>query len=141
MKSVRSKFSALKQICTYIPGHLVANLARSHGIDKKCRTFSPWSHVVSLLYAQLPHSSGLNNVCDGLRFHTGKLGVNSRCHATGAKYAIECQQKSLRRYDREIILVCVRSSQNPESVVWRKMPHRVNRFIGQYKRRNAGREV
>jgi len=74
MKSARSKFSTLKQICTYIPGHLVANLARSHGIDKKCRTFSPWSHVVSLLYAQLAHSSGLNNVCDGLRLHTGKLG-------------------------------------------------------------------
>ena len=75
MKSARSKFSTLKQICTYIPGHLVAKLARSHGIDKKCRTFSPWSHVVSLLYAQLAHSSGLNNVCDGLRLHKGKLGA------------------------------------------------------------------
>ena len=75
MKSARSKFSTLKQIRTYIPGHLVAKLARSHGIDKKCRTFSPWSHVVSLLYAQLAHSSGLNNVCAGLRLHKGKLGA------------------------------------------------------------------
>ena len=30
--------------------------------------------MVSLLYAQLAHSSGLNNVCDGFRLHTGKLG-------------------------------------------------------------------
>ena len=75
MKSARSKFSTLNQICTYIPGHLVAKLSRSHGVDRKCRTFSPWSHVVSLLYAQLAHSGGLNNVCDELRLHKGKLGA------------------------------------------------------------------
>ena len=31
------------------------------------RTFSPWSHVVSLLFAQLTHAIGLNDVCDSLR--------------------------------------------------------------------------
>ena len=75
MKSTRSKFSTLKQICTYIPGHLVTKLARAHGVDEQWRTFSPFSHVVSLLYAQLAHSSGLNNVCDGLTLHKGKLGA------------------------------------------------------------------
>jgi hypothetical protein len=54
---------------------MVTKLARAHGIDEKWRTFSPWSHVVSLLYSQLAHSSGLNNVCDGLRLHKGKLGA------------------------------------------------------------------
>ena len=91
MKSARSKFSTLKQICTYIPGHLVAKLARSQGIDKKCRTFSPWSHVVSLLYAQLAHSSGLNNVCDELRLHKGKLGAIRGC----------ASRKLVRLYFRE----------------------------------------
>ncbi len=75
MKSTRSKFSTLKQVCEHIPGHLVAKLARKHGVDEQARTFSPWSHVVALLYAQLAHAIGLNNVCDGLRLHRGKLGA------------------------------------------------------------------
>lgn len=75
MKSTRSEFTTLKQICEHIPGHLVAKLARKHGVDKQARTFSPWSHVVSLLYAQLAHSIGLNNVCDGLRLHKTSLAA------------------------------------------------------------------
>src|SRR5208283_330690 len=39
------------------------------------RDFSPWSHVVSLLYAQLTHSLGLNDVCDALRLHSGPLSA------------------------------------------------------------------
>ncbi len=75
MKSARSKFSTLDQICQYIPGHLVAKLARKHGVEEQARTFTPWSHVVSLLYAQLSHAIGLNNVCDGLRMHKAKLAT------------------------------------------------------------------
>lgn len=52
---------------------MVRNLASEYGVDKKCRTFSAWSHVVSLLYAQLTHSIGLNDVCDALRHHSSKL--------------------------------------------------------------------
>lgn len=33
MKSSRSKFNILQQICTYIPGHLVATLARKYAVD------------------------------------------------------------------------------------------------------------
>ena len=72
-RSAHSKFSTLQQVCTLIPGHLVAKLARKHGVDQQARTFSPWSHIVSLLYAQLAHAVGLNNVCDGLRLHQGAL--------------------------------------------------------------------
>ena len=42
-------------------------------MDKKARTFSPWSHLVSLIYAQLTHAIGLNDICDGLRLHSGML--------------------------------------------------------------------
>ena len=52
---------------------MVRNLASEYGVDKKCRTFSAWNHVVSLLYAQLTHSIGLNDVCDALRHHSAKL--------------------------------------------------------------------
>ena len=37
------------------------------------RTFSAWSHVVAMLYAQLTHAIGLNDVCDALRHHVGWL--------------------------------------------------------------------
>jgi hypothetical protein len=69
----RSQFSVLRQICNFIPSYLVPKLARETGVDKKARTFSPWSHLVSLLYAQLTHAIGLNDVCDGLRLHSGLL--------------------------------------------------------------------
>jgi len=69
----RSKVSILRQICNLIPQHLVSKIARITGAEDKSRTFSPWSHVVSLGYAQLTHSIGLNDVCDSLQLHSGPL--------------------------------------------------------------------
>jgi hypothetical protein len=68
-------FSTLGQICKLIPVHLVAKLARATGVEGKARTFTPWSHVVTLLYAQLAHCLSLNDVCDGLSFFTGRLAA------------------------------------------------------------------
>ena len=73
MKTARSEFTILKQICELVPAHLVTHLARIHGVEDKCRTFDPWSHVVSLLHAQLAHSLSLNDVCDTLQNHSGVL--------------------------------------------------------------------
>jgi hypothetical protein len=61
----RSQFAVLRQLCNFISPHLVTKLARETGVDKKARTFSPWSHLVSLIYAQLTHAIGLNDICDG----------------------------------------------------------------------------
>ncbi|MCK9590323.1 MAG: DUF4372 domain-containing protein, partial [Terrimicrobiaceae bacterium] len=58
-----SKFTVLRQLCNLIPSHLVPKLARETGVDKVCRTFSAWSHVVTMLYAQLTHCIGLNDAC------------------------------------------------------------------------------
>lgn len=69
----RSKCAILSQLCQMIPAHLVGNIAKAHGVDKKARTFSPWSHVVTLLFAQLIHASSLHHVCDALRSHLPKL--------------------------------------------------------------------
>ncbi|MCC5877505.1 MAG: IS4 family transposase [Candidatus Sumerlaeia bacterium] len=69
----RSKYAILSQLCQMIPAHLVGKIARAHGVDKKARTFSPWSHVVTLLFAQLIHASSLHHVCDALRSHLPKL--------------------------------------------------------------------
>lgn len=70
-----AKFSVLRQLCNLIPNHLVPSLAREHRSEDHARTFSHWSHVVALLYAQLTHSIGLNDVCDALRLHSGPLSA------------------------------------------------------------------
>ena len=74
-KPTRTKFSLLRQLCNFIPNHLVPQLAREHAVEERSRTFRPWSHVVSLIYAQLTHALGLNDVCDALRLHSGPLSA------------------------------------------------------------------
>ena len=74
-KPTAGKFSLLRQICNLIPPHLVPKLARETGVENQWRAFTPWSHVVCLLYAQLTHSLGLNDVCDALRLHSGPLSA------------------------------------------------------------------
>jgi IS4 transposase len=69
----KSPYTVLNQICNLIPPLMVPNLARAHGVDKKSRTFSPWSHVVGLMYAHLSHAFGLNDVCDAMGEHAGKV--------------------------------------------------------------------
>src|SRR5260370_34535052 len=73
IKPTRSKFNILRQICNFIPQHEVSQIARTTGAQDKSRTFTPWSHVVSLGYAQLTHSIGLNDLCDSLQLHSGPL--------------------------------------------------------------------
>src|SRR5438552_11078888 len=69
----RSHLNILRQICNFIPAHEVSTIARTTGAEDKSRTFKPWSHVVSLLDAQLTHSIGLNDLCDSLQLHSGPL--------------------------------------------------------------------
>ncbi len=71
----RSKLSVFRQLCNLIPTQLVAQLARATGVEQKARSFSPWSHVVSLLFAQFTHAVGLNDVSDSLRLHSGPLSA------------------------------------------------------------------
>ena len=66
-----SKLNLLRQIGNFIPDFLVPRLARETGVQDKTRTFSPWSHLLALMSAQLTHSIGLNDVCDALALHSG----------------------------------------------------------------------
>jgi hypothetical protein len=70
-KPAASKLTILRQVCQLIPAHLTVKIAREHRIDS--RSFSPWSHVVSMLYAQLCRAASLNDVCDGLNIHQEAL--------------------------------------------------------------------
>jgi hypothetical protein len=60
----------LYQICNLIPPLMAPSLARQHGVDRKSQTFS---HVVGLVYAHLSHAFELNDVCDVMDEHTGKV--------------------------------------------------------------------
>ena len=95
------KFTVLRQIYNYIPPHLVPHLAHETGVDEKARTFSPWSHVVTLGYAQLAHSLSLNDVCDGLQLNSGPLSAvrgatpptrNNLSHANKVRDAVMAEQ-------------------------------------------------
>jgi len=78
MNPAASKYTVLNQICNQIPRNLVPRLARKHGVDKKAREFTPWSHVVAMLHAQLAHSLSLNDVADTMRNHAGALATIRR---------------------------------------------------------------
>lgn len=75
MKPARHKFTLLKQVIENIPAYLVPKLARKHGVDKRSRSFSPWSHVVAMFFSQLSHALSLNDICDTLRHHHGVLAT------------------------------------------------------------------
>lgn len=96
-----SKLSILRQLFNYIPNHLVPHLARETGVDEQARTFSPWSHVISLGYAQLTHSLSLNDVCDALQLNSGPLSAirgatpptrNNLSHANKVRDAAMAEQ-------------------------------------------------
>jgi len=72
----RRHTTILRQLVELIPAYLVPKLARETGVEDQARTFSPWSHVVAMLYAQVSHAFGLNDVCDALRLQvTALLGM------------------------------------------------------------------
>jgi hypothetical protein len=71
--------TVLRQLVELIPAYLVPKLARETGVADRARTFTPWSHVVAMLYAQVSHALGLNDVCDALR-----LQVTALCAMRGA---------------------------------------------------------
>lgn len=73
MNPLKHKMAVLKQIYKLIPRNLVPKLAHKHGVDKQSRSFSPGSHVLALVFGQLSHALGLNDICDTLRNHKGVL--------------------------------------------------------------------
>jgi hypothetical protein len=115
-KPAASKMPVLAQLCKQIPEGLVPKIAREHGIDKQARTFDCWSHVVSLLYAQLTHSMGLNDVCDGLNHHARWLG-SVRGATPPARNTLSHANKT-------------RESDFMEKLFWQTLGHLENRLPG-----------
>ncbi|MGD0815984.1 MAG: IS4 family transposase [Verrucomicrobiota bacterium] len=109
IKPTRSRFNVLRQICNLIPEHQVSKIARETGATDKSRTFSPWSHTVSLLDAQLTHCIGLNDLCDSLQLHSGPLST--------LRGATAPSRNGLSHANRE------RPAQMAEQLFWRVLEH------------------
>src|SRR6056297_521416 len=71
--SSRANVVVLKQVLNLIPRHLIGRHARETGVDAKARSFSVTSHLAAMLFAQLSHAIGLNDVCDWLRLKSAAL--------------------------------------------------------------------
>jgi hypothetical protein len=111
-KPTRSKFALLRQLCNLIPNQLVPQLARETGVADQARTFSPWSHVVSLLYAQLTHSLGLNDVCDALRLHSGPLSAVRGATPPGKNTLSHANRERDPRLAQELFWAVLKHLQN-----------------------------
>jgi hypothetical protein len=69
----RANVIVLKQILNFIPLGMINRHARETGVDTKSRSFSVLSHLSAMLFAQLSHAIGLNDVCDWLRLKAAVL--------------------------------------------------------------------
>src|SRR5690606_32368623 len=107
MLPARHQSTVFKQILDLIPRNLVPKLATAHGVDEKCRSFSPWSHVVAMLFAQFSHALSLNDICDTLRHHSGVL--------TTARAATQPSRNGLSHANRE------RNADMAEALFWQTL--------------------
>jgi hypothetical protein len=69
----RSNVIVLKQMLNLIPRGMINRHALETGVEAKARTFSVLSHLSAMLFAQLSHAIGLNDVCDWLRLKSSVL--------------------------------------------------------------------
>jgi hypothetical protein len=70
----RANVVVLKQILNLIPRGLINRHALATGVEARARSFSVVSHLSAMLFAQLSHAMGLNDVCDWLRLKSAALG-------------------------------------------------------------------
>lgn len=69
----RANVVVLKQMLNLIPRGMINRHALETGVEAKARSFSVVSHLSSMLFAQLSHAMGLNDVCDWLRLKSAAL--------------------------------------------------------------------
>ena len=69
----RTSVIALKQMLNLIPRGMINRHALATGVEAKARSFTVVSHLSAMLFAQLSHAMGLNDVCDWLRLKSAVL--------------------------------------------------------------------
>ncbi len=116
--------TVLRQLVELIPAYLVPKLAREYGVDEQARSFSPWSHVVSLLYAQLSHALSLNDVCDGLQLFKTPL--------RGLRGATPPSRNALSHANK------IRDCEMAEALFWQVLKHLAATYPGFARGRTRG---
>ena len=98
------------------------------------RLSRPWSHVVSLLYAQLTHSLGLNDVCDALRLALRPVVGTAWGHGPAEQeHAVPCQPApAIPKMAEQTVLGRAGSFADLAACLWRQ-PHRPQ-FAFRFKR-------
>ena len=115
-KPAGHRYTTLKQMCKLIPGHLVTSLAHKHGVDAKSRIFTPWSHTVTMLYAHMAHSLGLNDVCDALQMNAATLST--------IRGAVPPSRNNLSHANK------IRNADMAEDLYWSMMKHLMDTVPG-----------
>lgn len=115
-KPARDRICVLAQLCKFIPSHAVPRIARELGDEKKARTFSAWSHVVSLLHAQLCHCISLADVCDALALRKSRLSL--------LRGATAPRRNTLSHANKE------RDPKLMEMLFWETLNHLINQSPG-----------
>ena len=95
---------------------MVANLAKEYGVTEQSRTFTPWSHVVSLVHAQITHAIGLNDVCDSLQMNQEALST--------IRGATPPNRNTLSHANK------IRNSAMAEALYWQVMDHLMTQSPG-----------
>lgn len=67
--------TALTQISKRIPRNLIPRIAHVHGVDNRARSFTPVSDVLALMFSQLNHAIGINDIWYTLKNHFGVLST------------------------------------------------------------------
>lgn len=114
MKPTRYKFTILHQVMSILPIHLVSKISRQYGIDKIARSFTPWSHVVSMVFGQISHALSLNDICDTLWNHSSALFT--------IRGACPPRRNTLSHANR------TRNAQMAESLFWETLGHLQQQF-------------
>lgn len=115
-KPAGHRYTTLKQMCKLIPGHLVTSLAKKHGVDAQSRSFTPWSHTVTMLYAHMAHSLGLNDVCDALQMNAATLST--------IRGAVPPSRNNLSHANK------IRNADMAEELYWSMMRHLMDTVPG-----------
>ena len=95
---------------------MVSSLAKEYGVEARSRTFTPWSHVVSLMYAHLTHAVGLNDVCDALQMNEAALST--------LRGAVPPSRNNLSHSNK------VRNADMAEALYWDMMKHLMDTVPG-----------
>lgn len=104
MKPSKHKMTVLSQIFKLIPRNLIPKLANDFGIDRQSRVFSPTSHVLALVFGQLTHALGLNDICDTLRNHCGLVSKIRDCVPAEPEWSFPCKSEPRCRYGGKTVL-------------------------------------